>query len=436
MEEILRTILYEWQERKLPKIIKREIKIEAEGQTPLRKATVVTGFRRSGKTYLLFSLIKKLLSFYSRQQVIYINFEDERLPQTTGILSNLLPTIQSTFGKKPQFLFLDEIQNIPSWSKWLRRILDTEAIKIFVTGSSSKMSSFELPTELRGRAWEIKVFPLSLSEFFQFKEISFDWDKFDSLAEEKAKFYYVFDEFLTYGSLPEIVFTPEEKKQELLQGYFNTVVRKEIMERFTIKNEEALKAILKLLLNFTYLTVSKLYNNLKSLGLSVGKTTINEYLSYIESSYFLKQVYIYSPSAVNQLQYPRKIYFVDNGFITTLSTKFSKNYGRLFENFIFWVLAKQFEEIFYFRDRKEKEVDFVLREGEKTKALYQVCYDISDFETSEREIRNLILAGKRLSCNNLILFTLRKGEALSKHKEVKIIGADFLLRENILNLLS
>jgi hypothetical protein len=161
MNTILRTLLFEWKDRKLPSIIDRDTRLDASPQKGTNNATVITGFRRVGKTYLLFATIEKLLKSYPRDEVVYINFEDERiiLP-TTDLLTDLIPEVQGAFGKKPKYLFLDELQLIPNWSKWVRRILDTEPIQIFITGSSSKMGSQELPTELRGRAWEVKVNPL------------------------------------------------------------------------------------------------------------------------------------------------------------------------------------------------------------------------------------------------------------------------------------
>lgn len=411
MESILKTILYEWQDKALPQVIKRESILEEPEESPVKKVTVVTGFRRTGKTYLLFDLIKRLLEKYTRQEVVYLNFEDERIPPKTEILTQLIPTCQSLFGKKPQYLFLDELQNIPNWSKWVRRILDNEQIKLFITGSSSKMSSFEIPTELRGRAWEKKIYPLSFSEFLHFENVAIDKEKIDWVDEEKAKFNFYFDEYLLNGGLPEIVLTAQEKKLELLQGYFQTVVRREIVERFKIKNEEGIKTVLKLLLNSTYVTVSKLYNSLKSMGLKIGKTTLNNYLSYIESSYFLKMLYFFSPSMLNQLQYPRKAYFIDNGFFTALSTKFSKNNGRLLENLVFWEFFKKGKEVFYYKDRMGNEVDFVIMKNGQPESLYQVSWDISDFETRERELKTLLRAGRKLGCNNLqIITTSGEGE--------------------------
>ena len=418
----MRTILLEWEERELPNVLPRDYQPEEYLDTVPHKTLVVTGFSRIGKTYLWLGLIKKLLLTYSKKETVYINFEDDRIPAQTQILSNLLPIIQETWGRKPKYLFLDELQNIPDWSKWLRRIIDTETIKIVVSGSSSKMSSFEIPTELRGRSFEIQVLPLSFKEFLQFKNESVDFSKVTHLPSEKAKLHFLFDEYLVFGNLPEVVLTKdEEKKKELLQNYFQTVVRKEIIERFNIKNQEGLKTLLLLLLNSTHFTVSKLYNNLKSLNYQIGKSTLNKYLSHIESSYFLKSLFYYTPSLKNRLQYPRKPYFIDNGFIFSLSTKFSKNYGRLFENFVFWQLYRKCREnIFYYTNRFKQEVDFVVFENDRPITLMQASWSLDDFETRKREERALLSLGKNLNCNQLFIVTKQK--IPSENSKIKILG--------------
>lgn len=406
MNPILRTILAEWRERSLPSMVERETPLVIEEKPVLHKATVVTGFRRTGKTYLCLAAIKKLLKKYRREEVVYINFEDERMPLKTEILSALLPEIEAFYGQKPRFLFLDEVQNMPLWSKWLRRILDTEKIEIIATGSSSKMSSFELPTELRGRSWEKKVFPLNFNEFCRFKKVG-----------PFLHFQQLFEEYLVFGGLPEVVLTPNEKKLELLQLYFQTVVRKEIMERHHLQNEATLKTSLSLMLNSTYLTISKLTNSLKSLGYSLSKNTVSAYLAAAQSAYFYQPLFYFSPSMKNQLQYPRKTYFIDNGFLTALSTKFSKNYGRLLENLIFNLLKQQNKEVFYWRGDLGREIDFAIMEQQKVKTLIQVCFDLTDFETREREVKNLVRAGKKLKCDDLRL--IGSPEELVKEEKIK-----------------
>ena len=257
MNTILRTLLYEWKDRKLPETIGRDAPLDTALQQGTNNATVITGFRRVGKTYLLFEAIKKLLETRSREEIVYINFEDERIiSPSTYLLTDLIPEIQAVYGRKPKCLFLDELQLIPHWSKWVRRILDTESIQLFLTGSSSKMSSAELPTELRGRAWEVKVSPLTFHEFLRFKQTKIDFDKLALVKDEMARFRFLFDEYLIFGALPAVVLTAKEKKQELLQSYFQTVVQRDIAERYKIDNEIALKTLLKLVINSSYITIS------------------------------------------------------------------------------------------------------------------------------------------------------------------------------------
>jgi len=224
MNTIIRTLLYEWQDRKLPYILERDTHVDTSAQQGTHNATVITGFRRVGKTYMLYEAIEKLFKTgRHRDEVVYINFEDERIiAPATDLLTDLLPEIQAVYGKKPQYLFLDELQLIPHWSKWVRRILDTEKIQLFITGSSSKMSSAELPTELRGRAWEVTVTPLTFREFVRFKQTHIDFEKLTLVKNEMARFRFLFDEYLNYGGLPAVVLTSQEKKQELLQSYFQT----------------------------------------------------------------------------------------------------------------------------------------------------------------------------------------------------------------------
>jgi hypothetical protein len=424
MNPILRTLLYEWRDRKLPSIIRRDIQLDTAPQQGTNNATVITGFRRVGKTYLLYQAIEKLLETYPRDEVVYTNFEDERIiSPTTNLLTDLIPEIQAVYGKKPKYLFLDELQLVPNWSKWVRRILDTENIQIFITGSSSKMSSVELPTELRGRAWEIKVNPLTFKEFLRFKKINIDFEKIAFVKDEMARFRFLFDEYLVYGALPAVALTVQEKKQELLQSYFQTVVQRDIAERYKIDNDNALKTLLKLLLNSSYITISKLANSLKSMSIPVGKSTIDNYLSYIESSYFMNELFIYNRAVINQLQYPRKVYFVDTGFMTALSTKYSKNMGRLFENIVFHKLAKENETIHYYKDKKGNEVDFAILSEGRTTALYQVCFDLTDEETQGREVKALIKAGTTLNCKNLNLLTLEKPDNYNPPQEIKVVSA-------------
>jgi len=403
MDKIIKTILAEWKGKNMPIVIPRGTNLQDYLNMKVNKIIVLNGFRRVGKTYILYGLANELLKSNSREEVVHINFEDERIPLKTEFLSSLLPTAEEIFDKKIKYLFLDELHNLPNWSKWLRRTYDNQDMKIFVSGSSSKMSEEEIPTELRGRFLEIKIFPLSFKEFLNFKKLSFDFKMLDYSEKERPLILKALKEYLTYGGLPEIVLIDENKKFELAQSYYSTVIKRDIVERYNIKNEESLKALLKLLLDSKEYSISKSYNNLKSLGYGIGKSTLQKYLSYIENSYFTFSLPIFSYKIKDQMQYPKKIYFIDNAFINSISTKFSNNFGRLYENTVAVELKRRKKECYYWKNMEKEEVDFVVKNDAKIDQLIQVCYDITDSDTKKREIRALLKASKDLKCKNLLV---------------------------------
>jgi uncharacterized protein len=404
MDDIYKTLLTEWKRRKLPKTIARDVDLTSYVDLSPPKITVVSGFRRTGKTYLLFHLMKGI----EKEELVHINFEDERIPLKTAFLTDLIPAIKQYCGPV-KYIFLDEVHVIPDWGRWLRRVYDTEKIRFFVTGSSSKTSSNEIPTELRGRFLEVHIFPLNFNEFLRFNEITVT--KNNLTSNDTAQLGRMLHKYLFYGGLPEIVLVPETKKIEIARSYYNTVIRRDIIERFNIKSEENLKLLLRLLLNSTQYTISKLYNSMKSLQYEVGKSTIQTFIGYIESSYFMYSVPVISPKVKDRMQWPRKLYFVDTVFISQLSGKFSRNVGRLYENAVFLELKRRQKgdmEIFYWKNLKHEEVDFVVKEGLKVKQLIQVCYDITDYDTKKREIKALLKCSKELQCNNLLVITEKK----------------------------
>ena len=264
------------------------------------------------------------------------------------------------------------------------------------------MSEEEIPTELRGRFLEVKVLPLSFKEFLKFKKLNFDFKLLEH-SEKKPMILKALTEYLTYGGLPEIVLEDENKKFELAQSYYATVIKRDIVERYSIKNEESLKSLIKLLLDSKEYSISKTYNNLKSLGNEVGKSTVQKYISYIENSYFAFSLPIFSYKIKDQIQYPKKIYFIDNVFINSISTKFMNNYGRLYENLVAIELKRRKEENYYWKNMEKEEVDFVIKKDTKINQLIQVCYDITDPDTKKREVKALLKASKDLKCSNLLI---------------------------------
>ncbi|MFH1638147.1 MAG: ATP-binding protein [Candidatus Woesearchaeota archaeon] len=405
----MEVLLKEWQELWTPELKERHL---PEINFKSRKIVVFTGVRRCGKTYTMFQLINSLALTVKKDCLFYINFEDERIEKKTELLTNLIPSLMKLYGNgsKRYFLFLDEIQVIPDWSRWLRRVFDSyRNITFFVSGSSSKLSSKEIPTELRGRAVSFDVLPLSFKEFLTFKGLALE-ENFELSERKLSHVKSLLLEYLDQGGFPEVV--SEEllgNKHRIVQDYFRTIINRDIAERHHIKNTGLLSDFLRLLVNSTRFSINKTVNVLRSQGKTAGKETIINYARYAEESYFCYFVPIFSYKIKDQEQYPKKVYLSDNSFISDISLKFSKDSGKLYENMAFIELKRrqaenQLIEIFYWAD-KESEVDFVVKERGKAKELVQVCYNIGDYDVKARETRALIKASKELKCKRLLVIT-------------------------------
>jgi len=370
------------------------------------KINSFTGFRRVGKTYLLFLIMEKIKD----ESCIYFNFEDERIPESTDVLTQLIYAVEELYPEQNNILFLDEIHIIPGWGKFLRRIKD-QGYKVFVTGSSSKLGLKEIPTELRGRTRNYSIFPLAFKEYLVFKGILFD--DFDS--HRQTEISRILDEYLVYGGFPEIYESDDIERREVIQEYFRTLVQRDLIERFNIREEALLRSTIKLVMNSLTISISKLTNTLKSIGYRCSKNTISNYLSYMESSFFLYQALFYSNNVKDQMQYPRKVYFIDNGFLKYLSLNPDKS--RSFENLVAIELKRRGYNLFYWKNPKGEEVDFVIIENETVSQLIQVCYNMTFEDTREREIRALKKGMQH--------FGLDKGTILTLSQEELIKGKDF-----------
>lgn len=414
MRQVIEKIVKEWWNNPLPVVIPRELDLLPYYNLPVKKVIALVGFRRSGKTYSFFSLVEKI----EKENTVYINFEDERIPNDISVLTTLLDVLTEISGSKSYTLLMDEIQNIDGWEKWARRVMETTNHKLFVAGSSSKLSSSELPTQLRGRSLTIYVKPLNFREFLKFKKI-------DIKLLPHPQILNLVREYLKFGGFPEITMVDEGKKSLILDEYYKTFLNRDVIERHNIRNMQSLSNLIKLLLNSPNYTISKITNSLKSLGLDVSKTTISKYISYLEESYFIKNTEIHTASVKNRMKAPKKPYFVDNFFISKYSNNFSENLGRLMENLV----ANNLDDYFYWKNYQNFEVDFVIRHEETVIDLIQVSYVSSIDEINERETRSLIKASKELNCNNAKIITWDLKGVIKKDKlNIRLIPLlDFLL---------
>ena len=410
LRSVINDILKENEQIVIKDLKPRDFDIESLLKKKLEKIITITGFRRVGKTFLLFLVMRKTKDEF----FVYFNFEDERIPESTEVLTELMYAVEELYSTQPKYLFFDEIHIIPGWGKFLRRILDS-GYKIFVTGSSSKLGLKEIPTELRGRTINYTVFPLSFLEYLQFKGI----DTKDIHSRKAARIKRIFQEYLVYGGFPEIFDSNELERKEVLQEYFRTLVQRDLIDRFKLREEALLSAAIKLLLNSLMVSISRLTRTLNSMGFRCSKNTISNYLSYLDKSFFLFQVLYYSRNVKDQLQNPRKIYFVDNGFIKYLSL--NPDETRFLENLVAVELKRRGHDFYYWRNQRGEEVDFVVLEGEKVSALVQVCYDLSLMDTKEREIRALIKGMRHFEQKKGLILTFDSEEVIKSNEyEIEI----------------
>lgn len=380
----------------------------------------IVGPRRSGKTYSLYDLIKNKLKL-ADEDFLFMDFEDAEL---TGInFKEILEAVnlhEEYYGKKPTYVFLDEIQNIENWSKSVRSLFETKRFFLLVSGSSSKLLSKEIATSLRGRALTYNMLPLSFKEFLRAKGIEIK--KLYSTSEENQIKNYM-RKYFKYGGFPDIV-NEEKLATKFFNEYIDLVIFRDIVERHKVKNVFVIKFLIKnLISSFSKeFSVHKVFLTLKSQGIKVSKKTLYEYVTYLEDAYFsffLKK-FSYS-SRKRNLSIP-KVYINDVGIINSSIPSSSNNVGRIMENIVFLELKVREKEMYYWKE-SQHEVDFVvIGKGNKIEQLIQVCYDISDIDTKKREINALAKASSELKCKDLLIITYsQEGEEKVKGKKIRFI---------------
>lgn len=420
---LVKEIIADFHERKLPVHTPRMVDLAC----PENKIRCLTGVRRSGKTFTFYQLIDELLQRdIDKQRILYINFEDERfLPLTVADFSTILNAYYEmfpAFKEQQVFFFFDEIQNISQWEKFIRRIHDTENARINLTGSSSKLLSRDLATALRGRTLSYEIFPFGFAEFLRCKNIPHD------IISSKARSQVVnaFETYLYCGGFPEILGYREEFRLKTLQEYFNLILYKDLIERYDIRNFALVKYLLRFLLanNANPFSVNKFYNDSKSQGYQISKDTIHNYLSYLEDAYCFSLVPIFSESLrVRQVNY-RKIYAIDHGLVTATASSQSYNTGRLLETMVYNQLRRTYdrERIFYYRTFAGAEIDFVASTQNAAIELIQVCEQLTDSATRDREIEALLAGMDELKLEQATIITRDHSETLSAgDKKIRVI---------------
>src|SRR3989344_7067126 len=374
---------------------------------------VVVGPRRSGKSFFAIHALNKIGNFG------YVNFDDEKLVEIKDY--DEIITSMNTIYDYPKFLLLDEIQNLDRWELFVNR-LQRKDYKLVITGSNSKLLSKELATHLTGRHLLINIFPFSFKEFLNIEK------KELTKNEIKEKL----DHYLIYGGYPEPLFKKVDYR-DYLSTLFNSIIYKDIVKRFKIRNVQAIEDLASYLVSniakdFSYNTLSKV-TKCKSVH------TVEKYLNYLEEAFVFFKLTRFSFKFKEQILSNKKIYCIDNGFIYAKAFKFSPDIGKLYENFVAIELKKldinNKINLYYWKNNLNEEVDFVIKEGIKIKQLIQVCYNINDYETKKREIKSLLKASKELKCGDLLVITEDfEDEEKTKGKKIKYVPLWKWLTEN------
>ncbi len=431
VKEIFKQLIVEFQSRELPKIIDRNIEIPLN----TNKIISVIGVRRSGKTFILFHTIKRLVKTQKVpiERIVYINFEDKRLEITKEDLNQLIEAYKELYPDIPLekvYFFFDEVQNIEDWEKFVRRVYDTYTKNVFITGSNSKLLSSEIATSLRGRNISITVYPLTFKEFLNFK--NFKVKKTDIYnIEKRAKIKSIFTEYMEFGGFPETVFLEDKNlKIKVLQEYFEVMLYRDIIERYQIKNPLVLKYFIKRIVENVGkpLSINNIYNELKSQGYKTARDSLYQYLEMLEAIFFSIVIKKYTKSVLKSALSQKKVYLIDNGFLNALSFSFKEKKGTLLENLLVKEFKASNKEVFYFKEKKE--CDFVVVDNEKILPV-QVSFSLADKKTKKREIEGLVEALKYFNLKEGLILTLdEKDELEVENYKIKIIHAyEYLLWE-------
>lgn len=366
-----------------------------------RKATAVIGMRRAGKTTFLHQLRRERLEIgMARERLPYVNFEDEQLVDIEAKdLSILLDEYYRRFpalrGRATVTWCLDEIQTVPGWERFVRRVLDSEDVEIFLSGSSAALLSRELATAMRGRAWEVVIHPFSFEEYLRHHRQAVPVDPAFLSAAQRSALEHSFKEFLATGGFPEVQGLGSADRHLLLHDYVDVAILRDVVERHAVRNVTALRSLVRQLLGnaASLFSVEKCFNFMKSQGIGVSKDTVHELVGYLEDCFLVRTVWMESTSERQRMVNPRKAYPIDTGLIPVFDRSGRRNTGHALETAIVLELERRRSDVTYVRT-EDGEVDFLARSPTGRAELIQVCADPSDNRVLEREIKALEKAGR------------------------------------------
>lgn len=387
----LKAVLRQFVARPLPQCRARELVL------PIGSGKVIglAGVRRSGKTFLFLDTIGRLAAQgIERSRLVYLNFEDDRLqPLPAADLDLILrchrELFPDTIGKRC-YLFLDEVQNVAGWERWVRRLQDTEDVELFVTGSASQLLTRDLSTALRGRSLTFEVFPLSFAEALDFQGIVWQPSHPDSESVVRR----ALEDYLRWGGFPEIVLAEEALRPLILSEYASLMLYRDVVERYGVGNTSLIREMLRFAFRNTasLVNVSKLHRDFTSLGFRVSKNTLHEYLGYIEDSFLVFLLPKHERSLRKQAHNPKKLHVIDPGLVAAFEGNPERDVGRKLETAVFLQVRRQQRALYYYANGGD--IDLCDAEGT---AFWNTCWSLSDADTVQREERSLRLGRSRVA---------------------------------------
>ncbi len=455
MIETIRNIILDFQETPLHTGVPRRMRVE-----PVHgKATVFIGVRRSGKSTYLYQRIQRLLDTgVPQENILYLNFFDDRLHnlrhENLGLIAE---AYYSLYPEKKNaetvYCFFDEIQALQGWEPFIDRMMRTEKCEVYLTGSSARMLSKEVATQMRGRALSWEMFPFSFREYLDARGI----ESAGALSTKKRLIVQkAFEAFWETGGFPEAIalehssppppvqpgdghglgigayglstengngwgdargyaWMPNPQlRVKIHQEYLNAILFRDLVERHDIAHPKAVSDLGHWLLDNTasLYSVNRLTNYLKSLGHNAPRNAVADYMAWFEDAYFLFTVRIYDASLARSNTNPKKIYCIDHALVTSVASGILINAGHLLENLVFTALRRVYPDIFYYKTRAGQEVDFIVPVRQRPKLLVQVCDSLAVPQTRKREVSALSDAMAELG--------LMEGTIVTRHETEQV----------------
>jgi hypothetical protein len=311
---------------------------------------------------------------------------------------------------------------VDQWAPFVSRLTRSRFRRVYLSGSSAKMLSKEIPSEMRGRSISVEIFPPSFRELLTFRKTALVYNT----PEARGLVRQAFSDYLLWGSYPETIFQPPFMRRKILQEYIDVLLFRDIIERNKAPNPELVRALSRILIaqSANLYTINKLHARLSSLGVRTGKENVSSVISWFEDAYFLFSVPIFDPSISKQLANPRKIYCLDNGLLTLGGAGFSRNRGQLFENLVFLNLRRRQINPSYLQTAAGLKVDFVYGCTNGSYQLIQVCESLSAEETRKRELRALRAAMEELALREATVITLDENELIEENgRTIRVVPA-------------